>query len=84
MLFNQRLISTVEPGIEPGDRKVESILNINTISDENCVDTYAPCAEGKTGSDLMIKTVMVHGFVIGLNAVMEMDWIYWQNLKAVS
>ncbi|WP_205085330.1 hypothetical protein, partial [Photorhabdus khanii] len=46
MLFNQRLISTVEPGIEPGDRKVESILNINTISDENCVDTYAALGEG--------------------------------------
>ncbi|AKH65663.1 hypothetical protein VY86_22235 [Photorhabdus thracensis] len=41
MLFNQRLISTVEPGIEAGDGKIECILNINTIFDENCVDTYA-------------------------------------------
>ncbi|ETS33146.1 hypothetical protein BB987_12335 [Photorhabdus temperata] len=40
-LFNQRLISTVELGVEPGDGKVECILNISTIFGEICVDTYA-------------------------------------------
>ncbi|MDB6369225.1 hypothetical protein [Photorhabdus bodei] len=37
-----------QPGIKPGDRKVEGItelLNIDTIFDENYIDTYAVLGE---------------------------------------
>ncbi len=57
MLFTQRLISTVEPGIEPGDRKVECILDINTTFDENCVDTYYSACKGSF-LDLAISGMM--------------------------
>jgi len=44
MLFNQRLISAIKPGIRPGKREIESMHKSNSINHNKCVDTYADWA----------------------------------------
>ncbi|PHM65846.1 TonB-dependent receptor domain-containing protein [Xenorhabdus kozodoii] len=41
MLFDQHRVSTVKPGIKPGESKIKSMLKGNNINFNKCVDTYA-------------------------------------------
>ncbi|PHM70716.1 hypothetical protein Xkoz_01474 [Xenorhabdus kozodoii] len=44
MLFDQHRVSTVKPGIKPGESKIKSMLKGNNINFNKCVDTYARVA----------------------------------------